>query len=163
MPTKKLALATCILVIVFFIIGWIITRPIINGLCDYLMALTSNCQIVATKMNEHFRIHLASAISFALLPILSFLTSFLTFKIKRNDLSFKAYFANLTYIIIGYVIGALIRIILLAKMVKYLDNRDFPHLVNTFPLKIVKFHDWGVIVALIACVLIYLLTKKKSE
>ncbi len=163
MTIKKLVLTTSILAIVLFIIGWIISRPIINGLTDYLMILTSNSQIVATKMSEQFRVHLLSSISFGLLPIFSFLTILLLSKAKRNDISFKGYLVNLTYITIGFIIGGLIRILLLARMVKSLDNQDFPHLINTFPLRLVKFHDWGIIVALIVSVMIYLLTKKSND
>lgn len=160
MITKKLTLTTIILTIGLFIIGWIVSRPLINGLTKYLMSMTTNSQIVATSMSEQFKIHLFSSVSFGLVPIFCFVTALLLIKAKRKEISFKGYFVNLVYILLGFVLGGLIRILLLARMVKAFDNQDFPHLINTFPLRLVKFHDWGIIVAVIVCIVIYFLTKK---
>ena len=155
MTTKKLILITSILMIVFFIIGWIISIPIIEMLIDYYVSLTKNSQIVATSMSDQFRIHFFSSVSFGLLPLFSFLVVILLIKAKYTVISLRDYIVYLIYIIGGFIIGGLIKIFLLARVAKTLDNQDFPQLINTFPLKLVKFHDWGLIVSLIACLLIY--------
>jgi hypothetical protein len=160
MITKKLTLTTILLIIAFFIVGWIITRPIIEMLVDYYTLLTKNSQIVSTSMSEEFRIHLFSSISFGLLPVFCFLTAILLIKTKNKEISLRDYIIYLVYIIAGFIIGGLIKIFLFAKMVKTLDNQDFPQLINTFPMRLVKFHDWGIIISIIASLLIYILTKK---
>lgn len=160
MTTKKIILITSILIIVFLFIGWIISRPIIEMLIDYYVSLTKNSQIVATSMSEQFQIHFYSIVSIGLLPFFSSLVVILLTRTKNLVIPLKGYFLYLIYIITGFVIGGLIKIFLLARVVKTMDNQDFPQMINTFPLKHVKFHDWGLIVSLITCILIYFMTKK---
>ena len=74
-------------------------------------------------------------------------------------ISLRDYFVYLIYITGAFLIGGLIEMLLLAKMFRNLDKHDFPYLINTFSLKLVKFHDWGLFVSGITCLLIYFLTK----
>jgi formate/nitrite transporter FocA (FNT family) len=160
MIPKRITRTTIGLTIVFFIIGWIFTKPIIDRLIDYYQSLATNSQFVAASMGEQFKIQLCAAIAFGLLPLMCFLTVLLLIKTRKKVISLKDYLVYLVVILGGFIVGGFIRIFLFTGMVKMMNNQDFPNLVNTLPLRLVKFHDWGIIVSLMVCLLIYLFAKK---
>ena len=90
--------------------------------------------------------------------------SFLHEKIKRIKPSLKIYLTDYFIVTIGFFSGAFLKFYIFLKYVKTIDtNLIDPRIINTFPLKIVKFYDLGLIMCIIMCVIIFVVRKKNLE
>ncbi len=160
MKTRQLIILSAIFTLLFLIAGWFVTRPFLNFISDYYLSLTSEAKIVASSSTEQIRIHFFSTLALVLLPVLNFFTIFVIKKVKKREISYQLYFVILLIILFGFAIGVALKIWGLGRYVMTLDKPLFPHLLNTFPLSIVKFHNTGLVTAGLAAILAFLFTKK---
>ena len=151
-------LLTVIMVIVLSLGSWFVYHSIIDKLIHYYSGQENNFQIVSTQMSGQLKLHLWFMVSIGVLPIIACLVTLGLNKFKRRLINVIAYLKYFVWILLGYSIGAIARIALLGVLVR---SWVLPNMPNIMSFRSIQFYNWGIIGALSAGILLFLLTKKQ--
>jgi hypothetical protein len=164
MADKRVIFTSITLTILFFIAGLLVTPLIMETMNQYFIGLNKEILIANTTISQQFKIHLFTALSFALLPVLVLIIGLLLPKLKYKSITTWNYFFYLLILITIYCMAAALKFYAFKFSIeKVLNFKVDPNLTNTLYLNQIKIYDWPLYASLIASVVMVLVIKKNPK
>lgn len=115
-------------------------------------------------MNEEFIIRLKTALSFGVLPLISFGVFQLAKRIKNPDYPNGRLILILSVVCFAYMVGFLLKFLLILLSLGVIASEPLaPTIASDIPLNQIYFYDYGLICSLIAGLLMWVFVRKKKS
>ncbi len=164
MTLKKIVWVSIGLFALFFFVGWIFTPSIMDFVVGHMKGVSRNLEIHSSSMSTQFRIHLYSALSFAVVPLMALASSFFIISVRKKYLTNWDYFFNLSILAVVYFVASVFKFYALeATIVKVLNTPIAPDVKNTLPINEILLYDWAFYASIITMILVSLLSKRKVK
>ncbi|WP_341903063.1 hypothetical protein [Fluviicola taffensis] len=161
---QKPILLTSILVVLFFFIMWLIFPLLNDALMKQLIDPAMPFKITVSSMNEEFTIRLKTALSFGVLPLLSFGFFQLVRRTKNPDYPNSKLILILMVVCFAYLVGFLIKFILILLSFGVIASEPLASdVASDIPLNQIYFYDYALVCSLIAGLFIWVFARKKKS
>lgn len=159
---QKPGILTSLLTLLFFFIMWMIFPLLNDTLLKQLIGPSMPFKITVSSMNEEFVIRLKTALSFGILPLISFGAFQLVKRTKNANYPNGRLMLIAGIVSSAYLIGFLVKFILILLSLGVIASEPLaPNVASDIPLNQIYFYDYGVVCSLIAALLMWAFARKK--
>jgi hypothetical protein len=129
-----------------------------------MKGVSRNLEVQSSSISGQFSIHLYSALSFAVIPLMALASSFFIISVRKKYLSNWDYFFNLSIILVVYFVASVFKFYALeATIVKVLNTPIASDVKNTLPIDQLLLYDWAFYASMVSMILVSLLSKRKVK
>lgn len=162
MKSKKLIIKTLILFIVFFVVGWKINLAILSFVEKAYLSIGSVSYFSVNEMNAQLKVMVLGALSIALIPLINLAILLIARRFYRTETTLLLFVSSLVIIVLGYVLGALIKFVLVLNYLKseMIDAMGLNPI--SYPFEILALYDYAIIMAVVVALLFLLVIKWKG-
>jgi hypothetical protein len=161
-PMQKPILLTSALTVLFFTSMGVVFPFLNDALLKELIAPSMPFKITVSSMNEEFMIRLKTALSFGVLPLISFGAFQLVRRYKNPDYPNGKLIVIVSVVCAAYMVGFLIKFILILLSLGVIASEPLsPNVASDVPLNQIYFYDYALVCSLIAALLMWAFVKKK--
>lgn len=157
-------LITSTLTVLFFTCVWVGFPFMNDALLKQLIGPSMPFKITVSSMNEEFMIRLKTALSFGVLPLISFGVFRLAKKYKNPDYPNGKLILILTIVCFAYLVGFLLKFLLILLSLGVIASEPLaPNVVSDIPMNQIYFYDYALVCSLIAALLMWTFVRKKKS
>lgn len=159
---QKPGLITSALTVVFFTCMWILFPFVNDALLDQLIGPEMPFKVTVSSMNEEFLVRLKTALSFGVLPLISYGAFQLVKRTKNPDYPNGRLILILSVVCSAYLVGFLVKFMLILLSLGVIASEPLgPNVSSDIPLSQIYFYDSALVCCLIAALLMWLFARRK--
>ncbi len=144
-------------------LGFMITPYLIHIYMDRLIGAAKGFEIVSTSINQQFKTHLFTSLTFASVPIFVMIVGLLIKKIKGKQISNWDYFFHFSVVFTACLLGFMCKFYAIKNTIELAAQDRMTDMVQVLPIEKIRFYDWSFYAMLLISFLMVLFAKRRRS